>query len=173
MERILYPGSFRPFHNDHLKNILEIQKLFPKSDLFIGVSEHCPRADNFLNATESLRLIKSVVDEEGLLNVQVQTVKRDIVHAFYFLKKNKIDFVFTGSRPTITCLKYFKRYHLWSGEVYELDNRGIHGSKIRSLIEQNGDWKGFVPKYEWDILQAKGGDIQLIEKEKVMENCLK
>ena len=155
MERILYPGSFRPFHNEHLKNVRKIQTLFPKSDLFIGVSERCSRADNFLNAKESLMLIKSVVHEEGLLNIQIETVKRNIVHAFWFLKKNKIDIVFSGSILTITCLKYLKRYRLWNGEVYKLGNTGIHGSKIRNLIEQNGDWKSSVPRCEWDILDTK------------------
>lgn len=159
MERILYPGSFRPFHNDHLKNVFKMQSLFPKSYLTIGVSEHCPRADKFLNSIESLDLIRRVINQEGLSNINVQIIKRDILSAFIFLKKNNISAVFTGSIPTTTCLGYLKKFCFWNGEIYKLDNSGVHGASIRRMIEQNSGWNSFVPRCEWDILKLKGGDI--------------
>lgn len=160
MQRILYPGSFRPFHNEHLKNVSKIRSMFPNSELFIGVSEYCPRADSFLSSIEAVKLINLVLTQEGHLGVNVEIIKRDVLHGFMFLKENDINIVFSGSKLTLLILKYLKFCGFWNGDVYKLDNGGVHGSYIRDIVKTNCNLlHNLVPKCELNYLHSKGGII--------------
>lgn len=156
MEKILYPGSFRPFHKGHLNNVFLIRSLFPKSKIIIGVNSMCKRADTLIDSMDTSKLIHSVVDDIGVDDVDVMIVKKDIVNGTRFLINNKINIVFSGSKSTTTVMSCLKFLGLWNGKIYKLLNAGIHGTDIRAMIKNgNDDWKRFVPKSEWKVLRHK------------------
>lgn len=138
----VYPGSFRPFHRDHLARVETILTAYPNQDLIIAVADQCrsPKKYDFICGTDALETTSLVIDSERLGNrvrVQLATIDSKIPPG--------VCRIFTGSERTIKVLELLRERGAWKGEIVRLDNSGIHGEQIRKLISE-GDpyWKEFV-----------------------------
>jgi nicotinamide mononucleotide adenylyltransferase len=142
----IYPGSFRPFHNEHLARVKLALQQFPDMQLIIAVSAECSKKEgaNRICGLAAVGMVNEVVESERIKDrVKIRMV--DQLFALDFLLKNNISRIMTGSKLTITNLIDLKEKGLWNGEVVELDNSGIHSAEIRNMIASgNMDWKEYI-----------------------------
>lgn len=141
----IYPGSFRPFHNEHLTRVKSVLQQFPSMQLVVAVSPRCSKeGSDQICGLAVVGMVNQVIEAEGIKDrVIVKMV--DPLLALDFLTENSISKVMTGSRATICGLADLKSRGLWNGEIIELDNSGIHSTEIRKMIV-NGDpdWKNYI-----------------------------
>lgn len=72
----VFPGRFQPFTNQHLSRLFAIQKLFPKSILFVLVGDvGFLNRENFLLPHERCEMIEKVCHKYFIKNVFVKPVK--------------------------------------------------------------------------------------------------
>ena len=150
----VYPGSFRPFHCEHLVRVRAILSAYPNQNLIIAVADEClsPKKYDIICSRDALEIVFLVIGSEQLGDrvwAQLVTVSSDIPQGLCR--------VFTGSERTIKMIQSLKENKIWNGEVVRLDNSGVHGEQIRRLIVQNdSSWKEYVHPSVIDYLENIG-----------------
>lgn len=151
----IYPGSFRPFHCEHLVRVKTILSTYPNQDLIIAIADECLSSKNynFFSSQQALEVVSLVIGFEKLrdrIQLQLATAGSEIPQG--------VNRVFTGSERTIKILESLKEKKIWSGEIVRLDNSGVHGEQIRRLIIQNNPtWKDYVHPAAIDYIESLRG----------------
>lgn len=152
--KIVYPGSFRPFHLSHLKNVINVCNKYKKCKLIIAVSKECKRSGLDINTT--IKIIKLSIPAVIANRVSVVTVSSNPIISYKKLADLKITHVITGSSNTISVLKILKKINLWNGNIIKLNNSGIHATKIRELIYTgSNEWKKYIAQPAVSFLEAE------------------
>ncbi len=99
-ERIVYPGSFRPFHSEHFNRLLKVKKLFPEGEITIAISDYCNRS--FISIEKALKIARLSVPN----GVSVLSVSPNPLVTAKKLQDEKITHVMTGSKKTIFYYRY-------------------------------------------------------------------
>lgn len=140
MERIVYPGSFRPFHLQHLANINMLQSKFTDCSIIIAVSNNCPRSE-MLTQT-AIEVVRLSMPEELASHVRIVEASPNPLESIKILNLEKITHVATGSDRTISILKLLTLSGYWSGKIIKLNNSGIHATQIREWMKKDdARWK--------------------------------
>lgn len=152
-ERAVFPGSFRPFHNEHLEKVRGILEAYPSQSLIIVVSERClsPKKYDFICGQDALEIVSLTLKAEKLDNrVSVRLIDLDPNSSLEklgsaLIGNENIKRVFTGSEGTIKTIQLLRDRGLWNGELVQLNNSGIHAEQIRQLMLEDGpSWKEYV-----------------------------
>lgn len=152
MERILYPGSFRPFHEGHLEKVDAVSRLYPDCLFIFAVSCHCARSN--ISTIDAAQIIDLSLKDKGI-EAQIIPVKRSILSA-KVLKEKDISVVMTGSQSTLKALRLLSITGYWKGEIVQLNNIGIHATQIRYMMENNDlGWKQYLTPSAVSFLESK------------------
>jgi nicotinamide mononucleotide adenylyltransferase len=149
-ETCVYPGSFRPFHKDHLNVVKSILNDYPEDNLVVVISGEANCRNGFLDCEEAFEIARLTLIDSHLadrINLRMVQVEGDqpIDWASELLKTENVSKVFTGSIKTIGVLEKLKDKSLWKGQIIKLNNSGVHGTLIRKLIlDKNPEWKEYV-----------------------------
>ncbi len=148
----VYPGSFRPFHCEHLARVKTILSTYPNQDLIIAIANEClsPKKYDIICSKEALKIVSLVIDSEKLGD----RVQRQLATADSEIPQG-ISRVFTGSERTIKILESLREKKIWNGEIVRLDNSGIHGEEIRRLIVNSDPfWKDYIHPAAIDYIES-------------------
>ena len=149
MKVAIYPGTFDPITKGHLDIIKRSCKFVDK--LIIAVSKNDKKKTLF-SISERMEMIKSVIQDEGLLNIDVDSFNDLLMN---YANKKKATIIIRGLRA----ISDFEYEFQMTGMNYKLnpkietvflmasDNYQLISSKlIKEINSLNGDISQFVPK---------------------------
>ena len=158
MKVAIYPGTFDPITNGHLDIIKRSCKFVDK--LIIAVSENDKKKTLF-SISERMEMIKSVIQDEGLLNIDVDSFNNLLMN---YANKKKATIIIRGLRAIsdfeyefqMTGMNYklnpkIETVFLMSSDKYQL----ISSKLIREINSLKGDVSQFVPKIVENKLKKK------------------
>ena len=154
----IYPGTFDPITKGHLDIIKRSSKFVDK--LIIAVSENNKKKTLF-NISERTEMIKKVIQDEGLLNIDVDNFNGLLMS---YANKKKANIVIRGLRAIsdfeyefqMTGMNYklnpkIETVFLMSSDKYQL----ISSKLIKEINSLKGDISQFVPKTVENQLKKK------------------
>ena len=149
MKVAIYPGTFDPITKGHLDIIKRSSKFVDK--LIIAVSENNKKKTLF-KISERMEMIKEVIQDEGLLNIDVDSFNELLMN---YANKKKANVIIRGLRA----ISDFEYEFQMTGMNYKLnpkietvflmasDNYQLISSKlIKEINALKGDISQFVPK---------------------------
>ena len=149
MKVAIYPGTFDPITKGHLDIIKRSCKFVDK--LIIAVSENDKKKTLF-SISERMEMIKSVIQDEGLLNIDADSFNDLLMN---YANKKKATIIIRGLRAIsdfeyefqMTGMNYklnpkIETVFLMSSDKYQL----ISSKLIREINSLKGDVSQFVPK---------------------------
>ena len=158
MKVAIYPGTFDPITKGHLDIIKRSCKFVDK--LIIAVSENDKKKTLF-SISERMDMIKSVIQDEGLLNIDVDSFNNLLMN---YANKKKATIIIRGLRAIsdfeyefqMTGMNYklnpkIETVFLMSSDKYQL----ISSKLIREINSLKGDVSQFVPKIVENKLKKK------------------
>ena len=158
MKVAIYTGTFDPITNGHLDIIKRSCKFVDK--LIIAVSENDKKKTLF-SISERMDMIKSVIQDEGLLNIDVDSFNNLLMN---YANKKKATIIIRGLRAIsdfeyefqMTGMNYklnpkIETVFLMSSDKYQL----ISSKLIREINSLKGDVSQFVPKVVENKLKKK------------------
>jgi pantetheine-phosphate adenylyltransferase len=158
MKVAIYPGTFDPITKGHLDIIKRSCKFVDK--LIIAVSENDKKKTLF-SISERMEMIKSVIQDEGLLNIDVDSFNDLLMN---YANKKKATIIIRGLRAIsdfeyefqMTGMNYklnpkIETVFLMSSDKYQL----ISSKLIREINSLKGDVSQFVPKIVENKLKKK------------------
>ena len=154
----IYPGTFDPITKGHLDIIKRSSKFVDK--LIIAVSENDKKKTLF-NINERMEMIKRVIQDEGLLNIDVDSFNELLMN---YANKKKATVIIRGLRAIsdfeyefqMTGMNYklnpkIETVFLMSSDKYQL----ISSKLIKEINSLKGDISQFVPKTVENQLKKK------------------
>lgn len=157
-KKALYAGTFDPFTLGHQDIVRRAIKLFDELTIVVAVP---PQKKPFLEADERVALIKELFKDNK--NIKVDTWSGLTTD---YAKKNNIDFLIRGLRPTGDFDNEFQMatfnnklvddletVFLVTGEKYYY----IASSYVKEIYNHGGDISQFVPENILKALQKKKG----------------
>ena len=161
MKVAIYPGTFDPITKGHLDIIKRSIKFVDK--LIIAVSENNKKKTLF-NISERTEMIKKVIQDEGLLNIDVDNFNGLLMS---YANKKKANIVIRGLRAIsdfeyefqMTGMNYklnpkIETVFLMSSDKYQL----ISSKLIKEISSLKGDVSQFVPKLVENELKKKNNN---------------
>ena len=161
MKVAIYPGTFDPITKGHLDIIKRSSKFVDK--LIIAVSENNKKKTLF-NISERTEMIKKVIQDEGLLNIDVDNFNGLLMS---YANKKKANIVIRGLRAIsdfeyefqMTGMNYklnpkIETVFLMSSDKYQL----ISSKLIKEISSLKGDVSQFVPKLVENELKKKNNN---------------
>ena len=161
MKVAIYPGTFDPLTKGHLDIIKRSSKFVDK--LIIAVSENNKKKTLF-NISERTEMIKKVIQDEGLLNIDVDNFNGLLMS---YANKKKANIVIRGLRAIsdfeyefqMTGMNYklnpkIETVFLMSSDKYQL----ISSKLIKEINSLKGDVSQFVPKLVENKLKKKNNN---------------
>ena len=158
MKVAIYPGTFDPITKGHLDIIKRSCKFVDK--LIIAVSKNDKKKTLF-SISERMEMIKSVIQDEGLLNIDVDSFNNLLMN---YANKKKATIIIRGLRAIsdfeyefqMTGMNYklnpkIETVFLMSSDKYQL----ISSKLIREINSLKGDVSQFVPKIVENKLKKK------------------
>jgi len=158
MKVAIYPGTFDPITKGHLDIIKRSSKFVDK--LIIAVSENDKKKTLF-NINERMEMIKRVIQDEGLLNIDVDSFNELLMN---YANKKKATVIIRGLRAIsdfeyefqMTGMNYklnpkIETVFLMSSDKYQL----ISSKLIKEINSLKGDISQFVPKTVENQLKKK------------------
>ena len=158
MKVAIYPGTFDPITKGHLDIIKRSCKFVDK--LIIAVSENDKKKTLF-SISERMDMIKSVIQDEGLLNIDVDSFNNLLMN---YANKKKATIIIRGLRAIsdfeyefqMTGMNYklnskIETVFLMSSDKYQL----ISSKLIKEINSLKGDVSQFVPKVVENKLKTK------------------
>ena len=158
MKVAIYPGTFDPITKGHLDIIKRSCKFVDK--LIIAVSENDKKKTLF-SISERMEMIKSVIQDEGLLNIDADSFNDLLMN---YANKKKATIIIRGLRAIsdfeyefqMTGMNYklnpkIETVFLMSSDKYQL----ISSKLIREINSLKGDVSQFVPKIVENKLKKK------------------
>ena len=158
MKVAIYPGTFDPITKGHLDIIKRSCKFVDK--LIIAVSKNDKKKTLF-SISERMEMIKSVIQDEGLLNIDVDSFNDLLMN---YANKKKATIIIRGLRAIsdfeyefqMTGMNYklnpkIETVFLMSSDKYQL----ISSKLIREINSLKGDVSQFVPKIVENKLKKK------------------
>ena len=144
--RALVVGRFQPFHNGHLKAILEVLSQCDELVIVIGSAEDSHTVTNPFTASERYQMIISSLPEEALSRIEIVPV-RDINRYAVWVSHVEsyvppFDIVFSNS-PLTTTLFAQAGYEVKRTKAYR--EKTYSGTEIRRRIAGGEKWKHLVP----------------------------
>ncbi len=155
-KRALYAGSFDPITNGHIDIIERALKIFDEIVVVIAVS---PTKKPLFSKEERISQLKAIFKNNP--KVKIDTWDNLIVN---YLKKNKIQFLIRGLRPTGDFESEFqmasmnKKLSPNIETVFFMTNENnyyVSSSLVKEIYQHGGDVKSFVPKEILKTLKKK------------------
>ena len=152
----LYAGSFDPFTNGHLDICQRALKIFNSLSIVVAQS---PSKKSLLSTEERLSLIKDIFSNDSRVSV-IQWNGLIIDYA----KKNKIDVLVRGLRPTGDFDNEFQMALMNRNLGQEVETvflvsdetkSYVSSSLVREIWGHQGDVSRSVPQNVWDALRKK------------------
>ena len=158
MKVAIYPGTFDPITKGHLDIIKRSCKFSDK--LIIAVSDNNKKKTLF-NINERMEMIKTVIQDEGLSNIDVDSFNELLMN---YANKKKATVIIRGLRAIsdfeyefqMTGMNYklnskIETVFLMSSDKYQL----ISSKLIKEINSLKGDVSQFVPKVVENKLKTK------------------
>ena len=158
MKVAIYPGTFDPITKGHLDIIKRSCKFVDK--LIIAVSDN-KKKNTLFKISERIEMIKEVIQDEGLVNIDVDSFNELLMN---YANKKKANIVIRGLRAIsdfeyefqMTGMNYklnpkIETVFLMSSDKYQL----ISSKLIKEINSLKGDVSQFVPKVVENKLKTK------------------
>lgn len=148
MVTAIYPGSFDPFTNGHLNILKHAAKIFDK--VYVVVMTN-PKKSRLLYHEASTQLIKAIVSNNGLANVEVVTPQSGLL--FIEAKRLKCDYIVRGVRNNGLDYSYEENLAEFNKEVGDINtiffradkDKYVSSTMIKTLLQGQQDISKYVP----------------------------
>ncbi|MCS7128798.1 MAG: nicotinamide-nucleotide adenylyltransferase [Sulfolobales archaeon] len=160
VKRVLFPGRFQPFHKGHLHAVLSLLNEYDEIVIAVGSAQEGFTCQNPFTAGERLEMIRDAllcegIDPKRFWLITVPDINKPLAWTAYLLGLSpKVEAVATGNA-------HVKAIYSWIGvRVVEVDlykPELFNGSRIRTLIANNGNWEELVPEPVAKYLKSVGG----------------
>lgn len=145
-DRALFIGRFQPFHKGHLAVVERLARQHDEVVLAVGSANVSHTPINPFTAGERLEMITGALREAGLSNVlpvPIPDLGRNplwVAHVTSLVPR--IGTVYTNN-PLPARLFAEKGYKVAPAPFVERER--YEGTKLRRLMQEDGDWRGLVP----------------------------
>src|SRR3989338_7060209 len=148
----LFIGRFQPFHNGHLKDILEASAFSEKVIIAIGSSNIFRTPENPFTFEERKEMIRSVIP--GADPIPIPDINDDAAWVSHVGKiVGSFDIVYTGN-DWVRKLFEKKRYNVRKVTLV----KGISSTSIRKKILEKENWQADVPNKVASYLEEINGE---------------
>ncbi|MFQ6013139.1 MAG: nicotinamide-nucleotide adenylyltransferase [Thermoplasmata archaeon] len=155
---MVFVGRFQPFHSGHLHMVRSLARDFDEVILILGSSQASHTPKNPFTREERDRMIRAVLEEEGVEGVQIVPVPDVGDHSLWLRQLLSLvpPFEAVVSHDPLT-RRLFEEAGRRVLDRPLLDRSLLSGSEIRRRIREGEDWEELVPPAVRALIQEVDG----------------
>ena len=164
----LVVGRYQPFHNGHLKVMVEALENVDQIIIGVGSAQYSGTHDNPFSYEERRSMIETSMKMEGIDASRYSIHPIDDIHNYpkwvAHINERVPHFDLVYSRSELT-KRLFEEAGIEVREPYLYDRERYSGTEIRRRMVEREEWHGLVPKGAYRIIQDINGASRVREIE--------